>query len=50
VAVVIGCGAPVPAGQTEPRPESEACGTWMLGPHDATWLVETYHGCSMNAA
>jgi len=50
VVVVIGCGAPVPAGQTELRPAGAARGIWMLGPHDATWLVATYHSCSMNAA
>jgi uncharacterized protein (TIGR02246 family) len=47
---VIGKGAVILAGETEPRSENRALDTWVLSQQDGTWRVEAFHNCPENAA
>jgi uncharacterized protein (TIGR02246 family) len=44
-AVVISKGAVVPAGQSEPAPESRSLETWVIAHDEGRWRVESFHNC-----
>jgi uncharacterized protein (TIGR02246 family) len=48
-AIVIGRGAVVMPGQTEPAPGSATLNTWVLSRRTGGWRVEAFHGCPEHA-
>jgi len=49
-AIVLGRGAILFAGQTEPAVESRTLDGWVLCKHEETWRVEAFHNCPEVAA
>jgi uncharacterized protein (TIGR02246 family) len=48
-AIVIGKGAVILAGQTEPAAETRSVDTWVLSRQDEIWRIRAFHNCPETA-